>query len=84
EFSSIPAFDEQTILFSDDSPLLPAELVGPGALRLVHIWDPACPCNVGNQQHLGELIERFTGKGEEFHDLQKPGSQGRLPDNLAA
>ncbi|PBD23556.1 thiol-disulfide isomerase, partial [Pseudomonas aeruginosa] len=56
----------------------------PGAIRLVHFWDPACPCNVGNQQHLGELIERFAGKGVEFHVLQKPGSQGRLPDNLAA
>ncbi len=59
-------------------------MAGPGAIRLVHFWDPACPCNVGNQQHLGELIERFAGKGVEFHVLQKPGSQGRLPDNLAA
>ena len=34
-----------------------AELAGPGPIRVVHFWDPACPCNVGNQQHLGELIE---------------------------
>ncbi|MBO2998082.1 hypothetical protein J5H41_22900, partial [Aeromonas dhakensis] len=84
EIRYIRPFSEQTTLFSGDSLRLPAELAGPGAIRLVHFWDPACPCNVGNQQHLGELIERFAGKGVEFHVLQKPGSQGRLPDNLAA
>ncbi|AJF52397.1 TPA: DUF6436 domain-containing protein [Pseudomonas aeruginosa] len=84
EIRYIRPFSEQTTLFSGDSLRLPAELAGPGPIRLVHFWDPACPCNVGNQQHLGELIERFAGKGVEFHVLQKPGSQGRLPDNLAA
>lgn len=84
EIRYIRPFSEQTTLFSGDSLRLPAELAGPGAIRLVHFWDPACPCNVGNQQHLGELIERFAGKGVEFHVLQKPGSQGRLPDNLVA
>lgn len=61
---------------------LPADLAGPGPIRLVHFWDPACPCNVGNQQHLGELIEQYAPQGVEFYALQKPGSHGQLPDNL--
>ncbi len=52
EIRYIRPFSEQTTLFSGDSLRLPAELAGPGAIRLVHFWDPACPCNVGNQQHL--------------------------------
>lgn len=76
-------FDNQTTLF-DGSPLrLPAELAGPGPIRVVHFWDPACPCNVGNQQHLSELIEHFTPLGVNFHLVQRPGSQGQLPADLA-
>ena len=52
----IRPFDERTELFIGSQLRLPAELAGPGAIRLVHFWDPACPCNVGNQQHLGELV----------------------------
>ncbi len=58
----IRAFSDQTALFSGDRLSLPAELAGPGKIRLVHFWDPACPCNVGNQQHLAELIERFADR----------------------
>lgn len=77
-------FDNQTALFSGAGLRLPAELAGPGPIRLVHFWDPACPCNVGNQQHLAELIEHYAAQGVSFHVLQKPGSRGQLPANLAA
>lgn len=77
-------FDDQTTLFEGSQLQLPAELAGPGPIRVVHFWDPACPCNVGNQQHLGELIEHFAPQGVRFHVMQKPGSQGQLPGNLAA
>jgi len=77
-------FDNQTALFAGDQLRLPPELAGPGPIRLVHFWDPACPCNVGNQQHLGELIEQYAAQGVSFHVLQKPGSHGQLPANLAA
>ena len=50
------AFSEHTAVFSGDPLRLPDDLAGPGAIRLVHFWDPACPCNVGNQQHLTELV----------------------------
>ncbi|MDL2188672.1 DUF6436 domain-containing protein [Pseudomonas sp. ChxA] len=76
------AFSEHTAVFSGDSLRLPAELAGPGPIRLVHFWDPACPCNVGNQQHLGELIEQYAPQDVEFYALQKAGSHGQLPDNL--
>ncbi len=75
-------FSEHTAVFSGDALQLPAELSGPGPIRLVHFWDPACPCNVINQQHLGELIEQYASKGVEFYALQKAGSHGQLPDNL--
>ncbi|MBX8563048.1 thiol-disulfide isomerase [Pseudomonas cichorii] len=68
-------FSDQTALFSGDDLRLPAELAGPGRIRLVHFKDPTCPCNVGNQQHLSELIERFGGdKGVDFYVVQKPGT----------
>jgi len=80
----IRPFADTTALFSGDPLRLPAELAGPGPIRLVHFWDPACPCNVGNQQHLAELIARFASQGVVFYAVQKPGSQGQLPDTLSA
>jgi len=76
------AFSEHTAVFSGDALRLPADLAGPGNILLVHFWDPACPCNVGNQQHLAELIEHYAPQGVEFYALQKTGSHGQLPDNL--
>ena len=77
-------FDQRAAVFSGAELRLPDALAGPGAIRLVHFWDPACPCNVGNQQHLAELVARYAPRGVEFHAMQKPGSQGRLPAELAA
>ncbi|HIQ45096.1 DUF6436 domain-containing protein [Ectopseudomonas khazarica] len=77
-------FDERAAVFSGAALQLPAALSGPGEIRLVHFWDPACPCNVGNQQHLAELIEHYAPRGVQFHVVQKPGSRGRLPAELAA
>lgn len=79
----VRAFDEQAVLFSGDQLQLPRHLAGPGKVRLVHFWDPACPCNVGNQQHLAELLERFSAADVSFHVLRKPGSKGSLPAPLA-
>lgn len=78
------AFSEHTAVFSGDALRLPAELAGPGPIRLVHFWDPACPCNVGNQQHLSELVEHYAPKGVAFYSLQKTGSHGQLPATLGA
>lgn len=75
---------ERAELFSGNVLELPAELQGPGPVRFVHFWDPGCPCNVGNQQHLAELLERFADTQVAFYALQRPGSKGRLPEQLAA
>ncbi|WP_263144556.1 DUF6436 domain-containing protein [Pseudomonas sp. RIT-PI-AD] len=80
----IRAFDTRATLFSGDALRLPERLAGPGPIRVVHFWDPACPCNVGNQQHLAELIEGFAPQGVAFYAVQRPGSHGRLPANLKA
>ncbi|AYF89069.1 MULTISPECIES: DUF6436 domain-containing protein [unclassified Pseudomonas] len=77
-------FNTQATVFSGEQLRLPAELAGPGPIRLVHFWDPACPCNAGNQQHLAELIQRFAPQGVTFHAVQKPGSKGHLPPGLEA
>ncbi|WXL28076.1 DUF6436 domain-containing protein [Ectopseudomonas mendocina] len=78
------SFSDQTTLFSGETLRLPEALAGSGDIRLVHFWDPECPCNVGNQQHLGELIERFSQQGVSFYVVQKPGTSGELPANLKA
>lgn len=81
----IRPFSDQTALFAGDVLSLPAELAGPGRIRLVHFWDPACPCNVGNQQHLTELVERYGGaQGVDFYSVQKAGTHGQLPSTLNA
>lgn len=78
------AFSEHTAVFSGDPLRLPDDLAGPGAIRLVHFWDPACPCNVGNQQHLTELVEQYVPQGVEFYSVQRPGSHGQLPSTLSS
>ena len=77
------SFSPQAAVFSGDELRLPAHLAGPGPIRIVHFWDPACPCNVGNQQHLGELLGHFGPLGVRFYAVQKPGSHGQLPATLA-
>jgi len=77
-------FTETTQVFSGDTLQLPKAIAGRGNIRLVHFWDPACPCNALNQQHLAELIERFSPSGVAFYVQQKPGSQGQLPAPLTA
>ncbi|CAI8958457.1 DUF6436 domain-containing protein [Pseudomonas chlororaphis] len=77
-------FSEHTAVFSGDPLQLPPGLAGEGAIRLVHFWDPACPCNVGNQQHLAELIEHYGPQGVEFYSVQKAGSHGQLPATLSS
>jgi hypothetical protein len=78
----VRAFSERAAVFSGAGLRLPAELAGPGPIRLVHFWDPACPCNVTNQQHLTELIEHFAPQGVVFYAVQKPGSRDQLPMTL--
>ncbi|MDH0745670.1 DUF6436 domain-containing protein [Pseudomonas sp. GD03842] len=81
----VRAFSDRAVLFTGDSLGLPEDMAGPGRIRVVHFWDPACPCNVGNQEHLSELVARFsTDRGVDFYAVQKPGSQGRLPASLSA
>ncbi|WP_027896472.1 DUF6436 domain-containing protein [Zestomonas thermotolerans] len=76
-------FADAATLFDGQQLRLPTELAGPGPIRLVHFWDPACPCNVGNQQHLTELVARFAPRGVVFYAVQKPGSRGHLPAGLS-
>lgn len=80
----VRTFNAQTALFAGDVLSLPADMAGPGRIRVVHFWDPSCPCNVGNQQHLAELIGHFAGAGVDFYAVRKPGTQGELPSTLSA
>lgn len=80
----VRSFSEQTALFYGEQLRLPDDLAGPGPIRLVHFWDPACPCNIGNQTHLADLIEHFGPQGVTFYALQKPGTNGHLPSTLHA
>ena len=79
----IRPFALSTQLFSVTQLQLPPELAGPGPIRVLHFWDPACPCNVGNQQHLAELVAHFAPLGVSFHAVQKPATRGQLPQPLS-
>ncbi|QLF95040.1 thiol-disulfide isomerase [Pseudomonas sp. ABC1] len=76
-------FDQRTEIFSGEALALPDAIAGPGPVRVVHFWDPACPCNVGNQQHLAELLAHYADKGVDFYVIQKPGTQGSLSPQLS-
>lgn len=80
----IRPFDERPVVFNGADLRLPDALLGSGRIHLVHFWDPACPCNAGNQAHLAELMARYDSLGVDFHGVQKPGSDGRLPESLAS
>jgi hypothetical protein len=81
----IRPFSDQTALFAGDVLRLPPELAGPGRIRVVHFWDPACPCNVGNQEHLSQLVTQFAGvNGVDFYAVRKPATHGELPASLSA
>jgi hypothetical protein len=81
----VRAFSDRTALFAGDVLSLPPEIAGAGRIRVVHFWDPACPCNVGNQEHLSELVAHYAGDGGvDFYAVQKPGSHGQLPETLQA
>ena len=77
------SFLDQEALFDGSQLLLPETLQGQGPIRMVHFWDPACPCNVGNQQHLAELMQHYNNDQVRFYVVQKPGSKGQLPEPLA-
>lgn len=70
-------------VFFADELRLPPSLAGQGAVRLVHFWDPSCPCNASNLQHLTEIVRHFAERGVEFYSVQKPGSRGQLPAVLS-
>lgn len=73
---------ESTAIFSGETLQLPASLAGQGRIRLVHFWEPACPCNLGNQQHLSEMMVSFKDQVDFYH-VQKPNTQGQLPPILS-
>ncbi len=83
-------FQQQFIRpFSDTSVKLaqlqlhaPKALSSPGAVRVVHFWQPGCPCNVANQAHLAELRVKYQGQNVQFYQVRQPGSQGQLPPPL--
>lgn len=77
----IRPFDMADTLFLGNGLQLPDELAGEGPIRLVHFWEPACPCNAGNQQHLAEIMHEFADDVQFYH-VQKSGSRGQLPGPL--
>lgn len=74
-------FSESAALFSGEQIHLPDEIAGKGPVRFVHFWQPSCPCNAGNQQHLVELMQKYNDRVHFYH-VQKPGTTGKLPVSL--
>lgn len=71
-------YGEQTVIFGHNDLQLPAELAGPGPIRVVHFWDPQCPCNKETDAHLRYLINLHRNADVEFYSVQKPGSKGEI------
>lgn len=77
----IRPFSETTAIFNGQQLRLPNNMAGAGKIRFVHFWDPSCPCNVGTQQHLVEMMAAYQ-ETVEFYHFPKPGSSGQLPKAL--
>lgn len=78
----IRPFNEQLTVFSGDNLRSPGQADDTGAILFVHFWDPDCPCNLGNQQHLEDLAEKFAGRDVRFFVVQKNDTRGTLPAAL--
>lgn len=70
--------EQQAVFFQGGGLKLPAELAGPGKIRVVHFWDPQCPCHKETDAHLNYLIGLYRFSGVEFYSVQKPGSKGEM------
>lgn len=79
----IRTFSDSATLFNGEALQLPERIGGPGKIRLVHFWEPACPCNAGNQQHLAEMMQEYAADVDFYH-VQKAGTSGQLPGTLSA
>jgi hypothetical protein len=65
-------------IFGQGELKLPPELAGTGPIRVVHFWDPDCPCNAETDAHLRYLIGLHRNADVAFYSVQKPGSQGEI------
>ncbi|VXC60569.1 conserved hypothetical protein [Pseudomonas sp. 8Z] len=75
-------YSEKTVIFGQNTLRLPAQMAGPGPIRVVHFWDPQCPCNEETDAHLRYLIGLHRNSDVEFYSVQKPGSKGELASFL--
>ena len=73
----------RTEFFAGQQLQFPAQVTSDKPIRFIHFWSPDCPCNIGNQQHLAELMETYAEQ-VSFYQMQMPGSQGQLPKNLTS
>ena len=71
-------YAEQTVIFGQGELKLPPELAGAGPIRVVHFWDPDCPCNAETDAHLPYLIGLHRNADVAFYSVQKPGSTGEI------
>nr|WP_245399788.1 DUF6436 domain-containing protein [Atopomonas sediminilitoris] len=61
----------------------PQALRGAGPIRVVHFWQPGCPCNVANQAHLNELRVKYREQPVQFFHVKHPSESGQLPGPLS-
>lgn len=74
----------RSVVFSSTALSLPKTLEADQSIRLVHFWDPACPCNVGNQAHLLAIVQQFAPQGVRFYSVKRAGRKGQLPAVFSA
>jgi len=71
-------YSNTTVLFNPDDFSIPAELKNIKSIRVVHFWDPKCPCNEEPDSHLRDLISLHNTSNIKFYRVQKPDSTGDI------
>lgn len=82
-FVYLRSYNQQAVFFTGDALRLPSELAQSESIRVVHFWDPHCPCHEETDAHLNYLIGMYRFADMDFYSVQKPGSEGSITPFLA-
>jgi len=71
-------YSKTTVLFNPDDFKIPEQLQDVKSIRVVHFYDPKCPCNEEPDSHLRYLVGLHSTSNMKFYRVQKPGSTGEI------
>ncbi len=75
---NLRSYSSPAVFFTGEPLRLPPALAGEGPIRVVHFWDPDCPCHEETDAHLNYLMGMYRFAHIAFYSVQRPGTSGQL------